>query len=216
MVSMTCQKCGKVFEHKFQSKVNERYNEHAARVNPCVREEGTPYVMTRSLEELEPVKGLDELDVSGIVLSDHVRYVNVLSNTFGMLMDIEPFACIPNVDRNIVWYILEGKLCRSPIHTFVDIWIRHVFLPKICPHLSRTWAPYGLFSAAIYSGIHWTLGPTITKGEWTFLRRSAMIRIARDAILGHLSRGSKAARTRMKMRVAMTPETLKNVAVDIQ
>jgi hypothetical protein len=164
----------------------------------------------------DPIQNLESIDVSCIIINEKTRFNHVISNAFSQLMDKEPFACIPNIDRNLVWYILEGKLCRSSINTFVDVWMRHVFFAKVIPHLKRTWDRWESYSStALSSWLEWSTDNIIRQGEWILIKNTEMYRVSRDSILGHLSRISKKERTLMRLRMSMIPESTGDVVVDL-
>jgi len=201
-----CPDCGKVFESKWRSKVQERYDEHRGRANPCTRQKGEPWVQERQMRELEPVPGIEDVDATVVRLDDHIRFVHVISRSFDQMNSHGgAFACMPNIDRNQVHYVFEGQARQAPLQAFVDVWFLAVFMPKVAPWLRETWPRWGRFAGEVSQVTSsYAFGGGMREGHFRLLKRSDIYRKSSEAIKGHLTKGTRAARNELRMRIAQT------------
>ena len=201
-----CPDCGKVFESKWRSKVQERYDEHRGRANPCTRRKGEPWVQEHQPRELEPVPGLEDLEGTIVRLDDHIRFVHVISRSFDQMNSHAPFACMPNIDRNVVWYVFDSEARQAPLQAFVDVWFLAVFVPKVAPWLRETWPRWARFAGEVsqVTSSYAFVGGEMREGHFRLLKRSEIYRKSSEAIKGHLSKGTRAARNALRLRIAQT------------
>jgi hypothetical protein len=206
METKTCPDCGKVFESKWPSKLKQRYDEHRGRVNPCTRPRGTAWVREIAPRQLEPVPGLDTLDASCVDLNVHVRNTHVISNSFDQMNSHAPFACMPNIDRNVVHYVFEGEARQAPFQAFADIWFLTVFMTKVAPRLRATWPSWPSFSGCV-SGLtsSYMFGSEIRVGQMRLLKRSELYRKSCAAIRNHLRDVSRTQRYELHLRITSMP-----------
>jgi len=202
-----CPDCGKVFESKWRSKVQARYDEHRGpRKNPCTRKKGEPWVQKHQPRELEPVSGLEDLDGTVVRLDDHIRFVHVISRSFDQMNLHGAFACMPNIDRNVVWYVFDGEARQAPLQAFVDVWFLAVFVPKVVPWLRETWPRWQRFAGEVSQVTSsYAFGGEMREGHFRLLKRSELYRTSSKAIKGHLSKGTRTDRNDLRMRMAPRP-----------
>lgn len=192
-----------MFESKWRSKVQERYDEHRGRANPCTRKKGEPWAQERRV--LEPVPGIEDVDATVVRLDDHIRFVHVISRSFDQMNSHGPFACMPNIDRNVVHYVFEGQGRQAPLQAFVDAWFLAVFVPKVVPWLRETWPRWGRFAGEVSQVTSsYAFGGAMREGHFRLLKRSEIYRKSSEAIKGHLTKGTRATRNELKMRIAQT------------
>jgi hypothetical protein len=184
---MECQKCHKVFQHRYPSKAKEKLEAHMTRKNPCDSEF---YVIDRRPRDAGHVFDINDI-YPNISIGDDIQFIYVVSYIFDIINSKQPFACIPNLDNNQVWYV-DGGLCRAPLRAFVDVWFQKVFINKCIPQLEKNWTRWRDF--------HEFLGPP---EEW---KRSELYRRTCDAIRGHLSRPSRSQRIDMRLKLCEFPE----------
>lgn len=206
METRTCPDCGKVFESRWPSKVQERYDEHIGRTNPCTRKKGDPWAKEKQAGVLQPVPGLETLDASCVELNVHTRNTHVLSSSFDQMNSHAPFACMPNIDRNIVWYVFEGEARQAPFQAFADMWFLTVFAPKVAPRLRETWAGWSSFAGRLCDlTCSYMFGAEIRVGQMRLLKRSELYRKSCAAIRNHLRDVSRAQRYELHARIAAMP-----------
>ena len=200
----TCPKCAKVFQHRYPSKAREKLAAHLDRKNPC---DATTYIIERKSKDPRPIHSIDALDATaGIVLDDYIVFTHVMSRSFDLMNSVQPFACLPNLDVNQVWYVFQGSLRRAPLHAFVDVWIRLVFLMKCMPHLSSTWRRWDDYYNFIEKNTGWYMSDRPNLVGWRLWKRSELYRRTCEAIRGHLSRPSRSERIDMRLKLCELPE----------
>jgi uncharacterized C2H2 Zn-finger protein len=182
-----CPKCAKVFQHKYQSKAKEKLNAHLSRKNPCDSE---MYVIERRPKDASPVFDINDIDPD-ISIGDDIQFPYVISHLFDIANCKQPFACIPNLDNNQVWYV-DGWLRRAPLGSFVDLWFQKVFIAKFIPHLEKNWLRCRDFCDFIGHPEEW--------------KRSELYRRTCEAVRGHLSRPSRSQRIDMRLKLCEFPE----------
>ena len=206
MEKRTCPDCGKVFESRWPSKVQARYDEHQGRANPCTRKKGEPWVKDKQARELPPVPGLATLDASCVDLNVHTRNTHVISSSFDQMNYHAPFACMPNIDRNVVWYVFEGEARQAPFQAFADLWFLTVFAPKVAPRLKATWAGWPSFAGCVSDlTSSYTFNSEIRVGQMRLLKRSELYRKSCAAIRNHLRGVSRTQRYELHMRITSMP-----------
>jgi hypothetical protein len=216
METKTCPDCGKVFESRWLSKVQERYDVHRARANPCTRKKGDPWARENQVRELVPVTGLEDLNASCVNLSVHTRNTHVISSSFDQMNSHEPFACMPNIDRNVVHYVFEGEARQSPLQAFVDLWFLTVFFPKVVPKLMATWPGWPSFAGRVSDlTSSYMFGSEIRNVQMRLLKRSELYRKSSIAIKNHLKNVVKTQRIDLHMRIVGLPTGEGEVAAEL-
>ena len=179
---------------------------HRARANPCTRKKGDPWARENQNREIVPVPGLENLDASCVNLNAHTRNTHVISSSFDQMNSHAPFACMPNIDRNVVHYVFEGEARQSPLQVFVDIWVLTVFFPKVAPRLRATWPGWGGFTGRVSDlTSSYMFGSEIRAGQMKLLKRSELYRKSSVAIKNHLKSVVKTRRLDLHMRIAGLP-----------
>jgi hypothetical protein len=199
----TCPKCAKVFQHKYPSKAKEKLGAHLARKNPCDSE---VYVIERKPKDDKPIHDIGALDASSVALDDYVVFTHVISRVFDIMNTSRPFACLPNIDVNHVWYVFQGGLRRAPLQAFVDVWFRVVFLPKCRPYLANTWPRWNSYFDFVEKNTGFYMMDRPTLVSWRLWKRSELYRRTCEAIRGHLSRPSRSQRIDMRLKLCEFPE----------
>jgi hypothetical protein len=164
------------------------------------------YIVKRKPKDDRPVHDISALDASGVALDEYVVFTHVISRVFDIMNTSQPFACLPNLDVNHVWYILQGGLRRAPLQAFVDVWIRLVFLPTCAPHLKRTWPRWNSYYDFVEKNTGWYMTDRPNLVSWQLWKRSELYRRTCEAIRGHLSRPSRSQRIDMRLKLCEFPE----------
>jgi hypothetical protein len=201
MVTISCQKCQKVFTHEYLSKAQEQLRSHLKRKNPCDSKE---YKIERKTTEYVP--NMEEIDISGVVecLDPNIRYIHVASRIFKHLLDQNKFAVWPNTKLNEIWFKENDMTMTSTPSLFLLHYWYNVFQKRIVPILERDWPQFHKYKMEIIQG----------NGRWDFIRtepykihvgmmnaflKSDMYKDLKSAICGHLKQVPRAERTQIRI-----------------
>jgi hypothetical protein len=186
------------------------------RKNPCDRGPGDVYVQERNLKDRRPLGDLARVDVTPVVLDDFIVFTHVMSKAFDVMNTATPFACLPNLDVNHVWYIFGGELRRAPLCAFVDVWVRSVFLEKCVSHLTESWTRWREYYTFVErnTGLFMSTRPNLA--GWQLWKRSELYRRTCEAIRGHLSRPSRSQRTELRLKFCEYKEGGGELVMDLE
>jgi hypothetical protein len=122
MATLVCPKCSKVFKDKYESQCKAKLDLHLKRKNSCDRSPDTPFIREKTLVHHHEVKDLSNLDLN----FEKSTLVDMIVKIF----QHNECACIPNISKQHVIYILNGTLHSEPLTSFIKTFWYAVMIPQ--------------------------------------------------------------------------------------
>ena len=198
MVSVTCQKCQRVFtDPQYYSKAQSKLDSHLARKNAC---DSTKFTIERSITFVPP--NIECLNMNGLVasLNAHIRYCHVIGFIFKKLNEINKFVVWPNTKLHEVIYRRGGEpVVTTPTAFFMTFW-HEVIQTQVLPLLRRDWPQFEKFTEYVLTRTTWDF---LTPNEWKQSMLNAFIksevyRDMKEAVVSHLKMVPRGERCQLK------------------
>jgi hypothetical protein len=201
-----CEKCQKVFTHpKFQSKANQKLESHLNRKNSCDGSTGDYILEKTSTFKIPDMDTLD-MECIGAVVGPNLRYTWTTSAIFKVLLDTHKFATIPNIKKDEIFYMLDGRAMMSTPTKFVlDFWLT-VMTKRVWPILKTTWELSGKFANYIGDNHGSVLGVPASQIQLNKFLRSKAFQDMKAAIIGHLKTFPRSERTQIRINMGSRAE----------
>ena len=206
-----CEKCQKVFTHpRFQSKANQKLEAHRQRKNAC---DGSTGAYKCEKTETFKVPDMDALDIECVarVMGPHLRYTWATSAVLKALLDTHKFATIPNIKKDEIFCMFEGRVVVStPTRFVLDFWLL-VMTKKVWPFMKNNWELYQKFANYIGENHGSVLGIPSSTVDFNKFLRSKAFQDMKSAIIGHLKTANRGERTQIRVNMGADVEERDNI-----
>jgi len=122
MTTLTCPKCSKVFNDKYESLCKVSLSRHLNRKNPCDRNDDTAYIREKTLVIKPTAPDLSQLNIE----IEKAPLVDMIVRVFKH----NECACMPNLSKQHIVYRLDGKMHSEPLTDFIETFWFNVMIPQ--------------------------------------------------------------------------------------